>query len=160
MGGFGNVFWWLGFTCVGIVAEMLLPRIDALVAGFIILLQERNYKTLLWLLPLFVLLQEGLGTRTFGGSIVWYTVIFLFFRIGERFFTTDTFVFVFFLSTACGAAYYGIHILMAPLQDLEINTEQLMDVSFLQALFLPFSWRICTFLRPKEDPHPPHPEGK
>ncbi len=106
MSGFVNVCWWLAFTCTGIVVEMLIPRIDALVPGMIVLLQERSYRTLAWLLPLFVLLQEGLGTQAFGASIVWYTLLYLFFRLGERFFTSDTAVFVFFLSSACGAAYY------------------------------------------------------
>ncbi|MBQ7618195.1 MAG: hypothetical protein IJS50_04910, partial [Desulfovibrio sp.] len=63
MSGFTNVSWWLAFTCVGIITEMLIPRIDALVSGLILLLQERAYLTILWLLPLFVFLQEGLGSR-------------------------------------------------------------------------------------------------
>lgn len=151
MSGVGNVCWWLACTCAGIVTEMLIPRIDALVGGIILLLQERAYATLLWVAPLFVLLQEGLGTRTFGGSIVWYTVVFLLFRLGERFFNADTFVFVFFLSAACGAAYYGINVLFAPLQDLTINVEELMDLSLLQAIVLPVSWCVMKVLRPRSE---------
>ncbi|MCR4666116.1 MAG: hypothetical protein K5657_02350 [Desulfovibrio sp.] len=159
MGWFGNVLWWLGFTCTGIVCQMLVPRIDALLAGLILLLQQRDYRTLLWVLPLFIFLQEGLGTSRFGSSIVWYALIFLLFHIGERFFRSDTFVFVFFLSAAGGAAYYGIHLLMAPLQELDVNVEQLVDASFLQAFFLPLFWRICSLLRPKEELHPDHDDG-
>ncbi|MBO4334858.1 MAG: hypothetical protein J5846_03365 [Desulfovibrio sp.] len=147
MRGIGNVCFWLAFTAVGLVCEMLIPRIDALICGFILLLQERNYRTLCWLLPLFVLLQEGLGSRTFGGSIVWYAVIFLLFRIGERFFNSGTFIFVFFLSAAFGAASYGLNVLMAPLQDLEIDVQQLIDSSLAQAIFLPLSWCVIKYLR-------------
>lgn len=147
MSGFANVCWWLTFTCVGIVVEMVFPRIDALATACILLMQERGYKTLFWLMPLFVLLQEGLGTRNFGGSIVWYTVIFLFFRLGERFFTCDTLLFVIFLAAACGCAYYGINLLLAPLQDLEVDVQSLLDASLLQALYLPISWCICKYLR-------------
>lgn len=147
MSGLGNICFWLIFTAAGLVCEMLVPRIDALVCGLIVLLQERNFKTLVWLLPLFVLLQEGLGSRPFGGSVVWYAVIVLFFHIGERFFNSGTFVFVFFLSAACGAASYALNVLMAPLQDLEVNVQQLIDSSLLQAIFLPISWCVVHYLR-------------
>lgn len=150
MSKFANVCFWLAFTYVGIIVQMFVPRLDALVPGVIYLLQVRAYKTLLWLMPIIILLQEGLGTRTFGGSIVWYTTIYLIYRLGERFFTSDTFVFVFFLSAACGSAYYGFNMLLAPLQELEIDSQLLMDLSFLQALYLPLVLSICKYLRRRE----------
>ncbi len=147
MSKFANICFWLAMTYVGLIVQMFIPRIDALVPEIIYLLQEKSYKTLIWLMPIIILLQEGLGTRPFGGSIVWYTIIYLIYRLGERFFTSDTFVFVFFLSAACGSAYYGFNVLLAPLQDLEVDSQLLMDLSFLQAIYVPFALYICKYLR-------------
>ena len=148
MSGLAHIFWWLAFTVAGLVLQMFLPRIDALVAGVIVLLQERLYKSMLWILPLFILLQEGLGTRTFGGSILWYVVICVLFLVGERFFNSKTFLFVFFLSAAVGAAYYGLNMLLAPLQNLEIQSQDLLDSSIVQTAVVICTWVITKRLRP------------
>ncbi|MBQ7617847.1 MAG: hypothetical protein IJS50_03135, partial [Desulfovibrio sp.] len=84
-----------------------------------------------------------------GGSIVWYTLVFLLFRLGQRFFNAETFIFVFFLSVACGAAYYGWQLLLAPLQDLNVDAKELFHLSFLQAIVLPTMWFLGKCLRPK-----------
>ena len=75
-----NIFWWLCFVALGICVQSLVPCLDALVVGLVILLQERDYKNLCWLLPLFVLLQEGIGTSPFGATIVWYALVCLIYR--------------------------------------------------------------------------------
>ena len=76
-----NIFWWLCFVALGICVQSLVPCLDALVVGLVILLQERDYKNLCWLLPLFVLLQEGIGTSPFGATIVWYALVCLIYRL-------------------------------------------------------------------------------
>ena len=43
-----------------IVLQAAVPGLDVLTVGLIILLQERDYKNMLWLLPVFILLQEGM----------------------------------------------------------------------------------------------------
>ena len=40
-----NIFWWLCFVALGICVQSLVPCLDALVVGLVILLQERDYKT-------------------------------------------------------------------------------------------------------------------
>ena len=153
--GLANIFFWLSLTALAIIIEMYLPKIDAMVPILILLLQERNYKTMLWLLPIFILLQEGLGTRFFGGSIVWYVLICTLFKIGERFFDTATFMFVFFLSAATGFAYYLLNLLWAPLQNFEVQIQQLIDSSLLQAIFIPVGWLIVKRFRPHEEENQP-----
>ncbi|MBQ1330264.1 MAG: hypothetical protein IIY31_01270, partial [Desulfovibrio sp.] len=69
-----SVLWWLAFACAGIVAELYAPRLDALAAGLLVMLEEKDYKTLVWFLPLAVLLQEGMGTTYFGATVALYAV--------------------------------------------------------------------------------------
>lgn len=147
MKAFRAVLWWLSFLAVGVCIQALVPGLDVLAVGLIILLQERDYRNLVWLLPLFVLVQEGMGTRPFGAVIVWYAATIVLFRIGRWLFQVENFIFVFLLSACLGAAYYGVTWLMAPLQNLTFNVEDTLDKSLVQALFMPFAWRLLVAAR-------------
>ena len=147
MSKFRNICWWLFFMAAAIGLQDLTPGLDALAVGIIILLQERDYKNMLWLLPLFVLLQEGMGTRVFGGVIVWYAAIIVLFKLGRWLFEVENFIFIFLLSSCLGATYYGVAWLMAPLQDIPFNVQDTLDKSLIQALFLPFAWRLLIATR-------------
>ena len=54
-----SIAWWAFFMACAIVLQAAVPGLDVLTVGLIILLQERDYKNMLWLLPVFILLQEG-----------------------------------------------------------------------------------------------------
>lgn len=149
-----NIFWWLCFIALAICVQSLAPGLDVLVVGIIVLMHEGDWKDLLWLLPLFALLQEGMGTRPFGAAIVWYAATVGIFLIGRWFFEVGNFIFMFLLSAALGCAYYGVCWLMAPLQDLTFNVADTLDKSLVQAIFMPFAWRAIVALRkpvPKEE---------
>lgn len=146
-----NAGWWLCFIILAICVQALAPGLDALVVGLIILLQERDWRGMLWLLPLFVLLQEGMGTRPFGAVIVWYAATIVIFKLGRWLFETENFLFIFLLSACLGATYYGVAWLMAPLQDIAFNVEDSLDKSLLQAIFMPFAWRLLKATRYREE---------
>ncbi len=147
MSKFRNIVWWFCFMVLAIGLQALAPGLDVLAAGLIILLQERDYKNMLWLLPLFLLLQEGMGTRVFGAAIVWYAAVIALFKLGRWLFEVENFIFVFLLSACLGATYYAVAWLMAPLQNLTFNVQDTLDKSLIQALFLPFAWRFLVLTR-------------
>lgn len=137
-----NIAWWLVFIIAAIIIEAGVPNLDALVVGIVILLQERDYKNMLWLVPIFVLVQEGLGTRQFGAIIFWYTLVCVLFWGARRIFESENFFFVFMLSASIGAAYYSVCWLMTPLQNIAFNPVQVADASLIQSIFIPFAWRL------------------
>lgn len=142
-----NFAWWAFFIAIGVWAQLLAPGLDVLAVGLIILMQERDYRGMLWLMPLFVLLQEGMGTRPFGAVIVWYAATIVIFLLGRRFFEVENFIFIFMLSACMGAVYFGVAWLMAPLQDLAFNVQDTLDKSLIQAIFIPFTWRVLVSTR-------------
>ena len=142
-----SLAWWLCFMAGAIVLQAAVPGLDVLTVGLIILLQERDYKNMLWLLPAFILLQEGMGTRVFGGVIVWYAAVIMLFRMGRWLFEAENFLFIFLLSACMGGAYYAVAWLMAPLQDLPFNTQDILDKSLIQAIFIPFAWKLLVATR-------------
>ncbi|GAB1255074.1 hypothetical protein [Desulfovibrio falkowii] len=142
-----DVIWWLCFLAAAVGIQAFVPGLDVMTVGLIILLQERDYKSMLWLLPLFILLQEGMGTRVFGGVIVWYIAVIVLFRMGRWLFEAENFLFIFLLSACLGAAYFGVAWLMAPLQDLPFNFQDTLDKSLIQAIFIPFAWKLLVATR-------------
>ena len=63
-------------TCISIALEMYIPRIDTLIVIVLLLLENREYKTLVCMLPLILLIQEGMGTQHFGASILFLAAVF------------------------------------------------------------------------------------
>lgn len=139
--------WWICFIVLAVCAQALAPGIDMLAVGVIILLQENDYRGMLWLLPLFVLLQEGMGTRPFGAVIIWYAALFALFKAGRWIFDSRKFLFIFILSACLGCAYFAVDWLMALLQNLTFNIDEALDKSVAQAVFIPFAWRMVIATR-------------
>ena len=146
-----QIGWWICFIILGVWVQSLAPGLDALVVGVLVLLQEDDYRDMLWLLPLFILLQEGMGSRPFGSVIVWYAATVVMFKIGRWLFDTRNFLFMFLLSASLGSVYFFVDWLMAPLQNLNFNVEDALDKSLVQALFIPFAWRGIQALRKGRD---------
>lgn len=142
-----NVIWWLLFFPLGILLQQLVPGLDALVVGLIVLLRERAYKDCFWALPLLILLQEGMGSREFGGVVLWYALVILFFNMGRWFFEVENLLFVFLLSACLGATYFGLAYLLAPLQKLPVDIQATLDASVIQALYIPVAWRLAAYSR-------------
>ena len=147
MSALRDILWWLCFLAVAVGIQAAVPGLDVMAVGLIILLQERDYKNMLWLLPAFILLQEGMGTRVFGGVIVWYAAVIMLFRMGRWLFEAENFLFIFLLSACMGGAYYAVAWLMAPLQDLPFNTQDILDKSLIQAIFISFAWKLLVATR-------------
>lgn len=142
-----NILWWSLFLPVALVIQLLLPGLDALVIALILVLQERSYKDMLWVLPLLVLLQEGMGSREFGGMVLWYALVVGLFLIGRWLFEVENLLFVFLLSACLGASHFGLACLLAPLQDLHIDVESMADESLIQAVFIPIAWWLAYLSR-------------
>lgn len=140
---------WSIFTIAAICLQALMPGIDVMAVGVLILMDEKDYKGLLWLLPLFILLQEGMGSRPFGALIIWYAAIIALFKLGQWFFNARNFLFMFLLSACLGCAYYVLEWLMAMLQDVPFNVPDCLDKSLTQAIFMPFAWSMLIAFRKK-----------
>lgn len=151
-----NIIWWVAFLVVSICLQQLLPGLDVLVIGLIIALQEGKPIQLLWVLPVLILMQEGMGTLAFGTSLLWYAVVIVLFHVGRWLFEAENFYFVFLLSACLGTVHFFLIQMMASLQDIVLPIADLRDESILQALFIPFAWRLAHLVRkgalPHEDP--------
>ena len=142
-----NAFWWGGFLFPAIILQRLFPGVDFLLAGLLLTLQERRYTDLIWVLPLLVILQEGMGTREFGVILLWYIVVAAVFLLGRWFFDAENFLYAFLFSGCLAACYFAVVFLMSPLYAVSVDMDRLRDESMHLALFLPVCWKLAQFTR-------------
>ena len=142
-----NTVWWCVFFIVGISLQGLWPGIDVLVVGLLLSLQEKSRIQRLWVFLVLLLVQEGAGTLDFGSSILWYGSVVGIFYLGRWLFETENFLFMFLLSACLGASHFGVVRLMCSLQYIPVNVPALLDECVLQALFIPFAWKLAAHSR-------------
>ncbi len=139
--------WWMLFISASILLQAAIPALDVLVIGLVLVLQERRYKDLLWLLPVLILVQEGMGSRAFGGMILWYFLVIVLFAVGRWLFEVQNILFVLLMSIFMGGMHFVLVYLLAPLQDMYVNVEALAYESAIQAVFVPLAWLITAWTR-------------
>jgi hypothetical protein len=145
--GARNMFWWAGFLLPAVALQRFFPGVDFLLAGFLLTLQERRYRDIIWVLPLLVVLQEGMGTREFGVVLLWYVVVASVFLLGRWLFDVETFLYAFLFSSCLAACYFAVAFLMSPLCAVSVDVDRLLDESLHLALLLPVCWKLAQFTR-------------
>ncbi len=140
----GLGIWWLCFFPISFFLQSLLPSVDVMLIGIILTLQEERYKDLLWILPLCILIQEGIGSREFGGMFFWYTAVIVVFLMGRWLFEVQNILFVLLLAASLGCISFALSYVFAPLQDLVVDKERLIHDSLMQSAFIPIAWWIAT----------------
>ena len=148
-----SVLWWLAFACAGIAAELYAPGLDVLAAGMLAMLEEKDYKTLVWFLPLAVLLQEGMGTTYFGATVALYAVFLACYFLLSVLHSASKFIFICALSLALGAARLLLWRLFAVLQGFPDDPAEALHIGCVQACYLPCAWLLLSSLRRPRQRH-------
>jgi len=144
-----RILWWAAYIAGALIVQQSIPGIDALVPGFLLALQEKKTWQSAWLFCIFVLIQEGTGSLTFGSAALWYGGQVWLFHVSQRFFVADSIPFVFMLSAILGAYHFLLTWLMCSVQTLPLNFALLARESILQAAIIPLIWGLACFIRPK-----------
>ena len=142
-----NFFWWGLFLFPAITLQRFFPGVDFLLVGFLLTLQERRYTDLIWVLPLLVILQEGMGTREFGVVLLWYIVVAAVFALGRWLFDVENFLYAFLFSACLASCYFAVAFLMSPLYAVPADVYRLLDESVHLALLLPICWKLAQYTR-------------
>ena len=142
-----NITYWLVFTVLCIWLEALIPGVHFFAPGIIVCLQSRRTSHLLWLGLLWVIIQEGTGSLAFGGVVVFYAGLILFFFLAQSFFAVHSPVFILGLSAFSGAMHLFELVLMTRLQEITVPLDQIVSESLLTAAFFPVIWGLIMLTR-------------
>ncbi|GAB6177144.1 hypothetical protein JCM16814_20350 [Desulfobaculum senezii] len=137
------LLWWTLFTVAGIWLQRLVPGVDFLAPGLVILMQEREVRVAAWLTCIWILVQEGTGGMAFGSALLWYAALGALFWAGRWLFESTNLLFVMLIGIAMGVWHVGLFELMAQLQDLSVSTPRLMTEGLLQAGIFFIEWAFA-----------------
>ncbi|MFP4212497.1 MAG: hypothetical protein ACLFRL_00145 [Desulfohalobiaceae bacterium] len=138
---------WILYTVAAVWLQSLFPGPDLFAPALLLLLQEQKLSRLSWLLPLWILIQEGSGSLYFGTSLLWYSGLILLFYYTENLLDTRGFLFIFLISTFAGLWQYLCLYLLSSLQELEVSRQLLLEQSLQTVLALPLLWLILLGLK-------------
>lgn len=139
--------WWFCYAFVAVAFQSFMPGLDFFLPGFILALQERRFVQVLAVGALFVLLQEGMGSMAFGGTLLWYALAAIIFHVGCGLLQGTGFLFVTLFGILLSCIHYMIFALLSTLQDIPWNPSLLLDECLFQALFTPWVWWVASALR-------------
>ncbi len=123
--------------------------IDFLAPGFLIALAMRQKTEAAWLFLIFVLIQEGTGSLTFGTAMLWYGGQTLLFALSSHLFVLNNVLFISLMSLGLGVYRALLLLLMSALQDIPMNYNQIIFESIIQALVIPLVWWLAYLLMPR-----------
>lgn len=143
------VLWWLTFTVTCIWGQSVVPGVDLLAPGLVILLQNNKRVPALWMVLLWVPLQDGMGNLASGYSIMWYCLVVLFFHSGRWLFEARSVLFMVLIGMALGVLHIGLTYAMVSLQFMSFPMERVLWEGLIQAVIFPVEWGILDRVYPQ-----------
>jgi len=140
-------WWWIIYTVAAVWLQRFFPGLDFFLPGLILCLQLRKYHYAFWFGLVWIFIQEGTGTMTFGACLLWYMVLVLIFFWFRFFFSTGSFVFILLLSVFVGFWHWAVVHIMSELQEVAVDTEILILESLQTILLFPVIWGVLYYLR-------------
>ncbi len=127
-----SIIFWSAFTIIGIWGQFLMPGVDFLTTGLVVLLQLGYLSSAFWFGLLWMLIQEGTGTLAFGAVMLYYAGLVLAFYFGAAFFEVRNLLFsaVFFMVLA--AIKIGLIGIMISLQGVAPAEQASFEAFFFQ----------------------------
>lgn len=140
------LFWFL-YTLLTIWLQAIFPGPDLFAPALLLLLQQRDFSRLGWLLPLWIVIQEGSGSMYFGTSLLWYAGLILVFHFARALLDTRGFLFIFLIAVFAGFWQYLCLHLLSGLQELHVPKGQILQQSLQTIVALPLLWSLLLGLK-------------
>ena len=137
-----QALFWFFYTIACIWLHSFLPGLDCFAPALIVSLHLKHYRTVFWLGPVWLLINEGVGSFAFGASLVWYTGLILFFFAVQVFFSSRHIYFVFVMALFAGLWQFFVYLSMVSLQELVVHEESLLANSVLTVTLFPVAWLV------------------
>ncbi len=124
------ILFWSLYAVLGIWVEYFIPGIDFFAPAVLVCLEMGKVRQLCWLLPLWILLQEGTGTTAFGNSILWYILLIASFKAGQYIFESKNFGFIMLFGVFMAVVYFVLtYVMSVGMQGLVIDPGKLISHS-------------------------------
>ena len=141
-----EILWWILFTLCGIWIQGIIPGVDCFGPGLLLCLQVGRTKSLFWLAPIWILLQEGAGSLPFGSALLYYAGLVYFFFLIRPYINITSPMYILSVSIFVGLWHFGVIHLVTSLQNIQILTHHLLMQSMRMAAVFPVVWALASLI--------------
>ena len=138
--------WWALYTVCAVWIQDVIPGADCFGPALVLCLQAGRYKNVIWLAPIWILLQEGAGSLPFGSALLYYAGLVYFFFLIRAYINTSSHMYILSLSVFAGLWHLGVIHLITSLQDIQIVSQQILLQSARIAAVFPVLWAIASLI--------------
>lgn len=143
------IFWWAGYTFIGIWAHRVFPGVDFFAPGIVLSMQEQAGHRTVWLAVIWLFIIEGMGNMPFGYGLAWYGALAAYYFVGRWLFEARSVLFVCLLGLGLGVTHPVLVYFLSKLAGLDIPLEPAMWQGGVQALVFPVIWLVADHFFPK-----------
>ena len=143
------IFWWAGYTILGIWAQRFVPGVDFLAPGIVLSMQEEAGHRTIWLAVIWILLQEGMGNLPFGYGLAWYGSLALFYIMGRWLFEARSILFMCLLGLGLGLFHPLLMYSLGSLAKMAVPFNAAVVEGVIQACVFPVVWVLADWVFPK-----------
>jgi hypothetical protein len=143
------LFWWGGYTVLGVWAQRTVPGVDFLAPGIVLSMQEEAGKRTALLALVWILLLEGAGNLPFGYGLAWYGLLAAAYFAGRWLFEARSYLFMALLGLWAGLLHPVLVYGVASLASLKVVMEPLWIQGLIQAATFPVIWFFADYFFPK-----------
>lgn len=137
---FGFV-WWALYCLLAVWFQFFFPGLDFLAAGLVVSMQEeRWWRSTVWFFGAAVLLQDGMGSLSFGYGLAWYGVLALFFQLGRRFFDPRSLGLMILMGIFLGWLHFTLTFSLIRLEGMNFSLHHVVWESVTQSVLFPVLW--------------------
>mgnify|MGYP000058218049 CR=1 FL=1 len=141
-----EVLWWILYTLCGIWIQGAIPGVDCFGPGLLLCLQTGRFKSLFWLAPIWVLLQEGAGSLPFGSALLYDAGLVYFFLLIRPYINLTSPMYILSISLFAGLWHFGVVHLVTSLQGIHILSQQILFQSIRLTAVFPVIWALASLI--------------
>ncbi len=118
-----KILWSLLYVVISVWVQKIFPNwcLDLLLPFLIALLELEEIYLLVGILPLWIVIQEGVGILPFGTSILIFVILLIFYKAYKTFFSFTNILFVLIFSLTTVICHALVLIMVLIVQELQIN---------------------------------------
>lgn len=143
------------FVIFAVWLQLLLPGMDFLAAGIILSLQREKPRTVVLLLAVSILIQEGAGPLAFGASVLRYGFLIAIFLVGKRLFQAHSPAFILLLGLALALLHFGSLKTMSSLQTWVVLDQRIIVESIVLFFVFLVEWFLLSRIHSALHPYAP-----
>jgi hypothetical protein len=141
-----EILWWTLYTLCGIWIQDAISGVDCFGPGLLLCLQTERSKSLVWLAPIWVLLQEGTGSLPFGSALLYYAGLIYFFLLIRPYINITSPMYILSVALFAGLWHFGVVHLVSALQDIHILSRQILTQSVRITAVFPVIWALASLI--------------